>query len=328
METRRYIFFKETLRSMKKFVFLTLALIAGLQLSAQQLPLRSQFMLDYYLLNPAVAGSYDYIPVNLSVRQQWAGFEGAPSSQSISGHAYVGNNIGIGAAFFNELAGPSRRTGVNVSLAYHLPLSKDFSRKLSFGLSPVLYQHYINTSMLTTDVEGDPVVTNGFETKLSPDVNFGLMFSQKGKYFIGVSVLNLLELRTDLFQDMDDNENPIRRTFYMTGAYTFNLNDQFDLQPSAHTQYQMDAPIQAEFGLRGIYNNLLGLGVSYRLNDALIYMLSVDLGMLRVGYSYDMTMSNMKNYSSGSHEFHITYRIPQKNAAKTQTGTTGAPMFY
>ena len=145
METRRYIFTKETLRGMKKLVFIGLAMIAGLQLSAQQLPLRSQYMLDYYLLNPAVAGSYDYIPVNLSVRQQWVGFEGAPSSQAISAHAYVGNNIGIGAAFFNELAGPSRRTGLNISLAYHLPLSKDFTRKLSFGLSPVflsaLYQY-------------------------------------------------------------------------------------------------------------------------------------------------------------------------------------------
>jgi type IX secretion system PorP/SprF family membrane protein len=241
---------------------------------------------------------------------------------------HIGNNFGVGAAFFNELTGPSRRTGINVSLAYHLPLSKDFSRKLSFGLSPVLYQHYINTSMLTTDVEGDPVVTNGFETKLSPDVNFGLMFSEEGKYFIGVSVFNLLEVRTDLFQDMDDNENLIRRTFYMTGAYTFTLSDQFDLQTSAHTQYQMNSPMQAEFALRGIYNNLLGLGVSYRLNDALIYMLSVDLGMLRVGYSYDMTMSNMKNYSMGSHEFHVTYRIPQKNAAKTQTGSASSPMFY
>jgi len=49
-------------------------------------------MMDYYLLNPAVAGSYDYIPVNLSVRQQWVGFDGAPSSQAISLH-YSWNSL-------------------------------------------------------------------------------------------------------------------------------------------------------------------------------------------------------------------------------------------
>ena len=126
---------------MKKYVLSIIVIFAGLQVFAQQLPMRSQYMLDYFNLNPAVAGSFDYTPVNLSVRQQWVGFEGAPSSQSINAHTYVGSNVGLGASFFNELAGPSRRTGMSVSFAYHLPFSKDFSRKLSFGLSPVFYQH-------------------------------------------------------------------------------------------------------------------------------------------------------------------------------------------
>lgn len=320
--------FKENNGNMKKYVILVLGLVASFHVMAQQLPLRSQFMLDYYLLNPAVAGSYDHTPVNLSVRQQWVGFEGAPSSQAISSHTYIGNNIGMGAAFFNELAGPSRRTGLTVSFAYHLPLSKDFSRKLSFGLSPVFYQHFINTSMLTTDQQGDPTIENGFETKLSPDVNFGMMFSETNKYFVGISAFNLLELRTDLFQDMDNNENPIRRTFYLTGGYTFNLSDQFDLQASAHTQYQMNAPLQGELAVRGIYDKLIGLGVSYRYNDAVAYLLSIDLGKIRVGYSYDMTISDLKTHSMGSHEFHVTYRIPRKSSGKTQGSSTSTPMFY
>jgi type IX secretion system PorP/SprF family membrane protein len=317
---------QENIKGMKKYVILVLGLVASIHLTAQQLPLRSQFMMDYYLLNPAVAGSYDYIPVNLSVRQQWVGFEGAPASQAISSHAYIGNNVGMGAAFFNELAGPSRRTGFTVSFAYHLPLSKDFSRKLSFGLSPVFYQHSINTAMLTTDQASDPVIQNGFESKLSPDVNFGMMFSETDTYFVGISAFNLLEIRTDLFQSMDDNENPIRRTFYLTGGYTFDINDQFDIQASAHGQYQMNSPIQGELAVRGIYDKLIGLGVSYRYNDALAYMLSVDLGKLRIGYSYDMTMSDMKAHSLGSHEFHVTYRIPRNKKGSSSGGST--PMFF
>ncbi len=245
----------------------------------------------------------------------------------VSSHAYIGSNVGMGAAFFNELAGPSRRTGFTVSIAYHLPLSKDFSRKLSFGLSPVFYQHSINTAMLTTDQESDPVIQNGFESKFSPDVNFGMMFSESDIYFVGISAYNLLEIRTDLFQNMDDNENPIRRTFYLTGGYTFDINEQFDVQVAAHSQYQMNSPIQGELAVRGIYDKLIGLGVSYRYNDALTYMLSVDLGKLRIGYSYDMTMSDMKAYSLGSHEFHVTYRIPRKTKGGS-SGSGSSPMFF
>ena len=179
--------------------------------------------------------------------------------------------------------------------------------------------------MLTTDVEGDPVILNGFETKLSPDVNFGMMFAETGKYFAGVSVFNLLEVRTDLFQDMDNNENPIRRTFYFTGGYTFNLNEQFDLQPSTHIQYQMNAPFQAEFALRGIYNDLIGLGVSYRINDALAYMLSVDLGQLRIGYSYDMTMSNMKKSFYGITRIPCDIQDSTKECGKNFNGNEQYP---
>ncbi len=319
---------KENYTGMKKYALIIIVLFAGLHVHAQQLPLRSQYMLDYFTLNPAVAGSMDHTPINLSVRQQWVGFEGAPASQSINAHTYIGNNVGMGAAFFNELAGPSRRTGMSVSFAYHLQLSKDFTRKLSFGLSPVFYQHYINTEMLTTDVEGDPVIEGGFETKLSPDANFGIMLSERNKYFAGLSVFNLLELRTDLFQVMDDNNNPVRRTFYLTGGYTFELNDEFDLQPSAHMQYQMNAPFQAEGALRGIYDDLIGLGISYRYQDAVSYMLSVDLGSIRIGYSYDMTTSNLKNHAFGSHELHLTYRISSGKDSKKPGLKGNSPMFY
>ncbi|MGM0649198.1 MAG: PorP/SprF family type IX secretion system membrane protein [Bacteroidota bacterium] len=311
---------------MKKYTLIIIILFAGIQVFAQQLPLRSQYMLDYFTLNPAVAGSLDHTPINLSVRQQWVGFEGAPSSQSINAHTYIGNNIGMGGALFNEIAGPSRRTGASVSFAYHIQLSKDFSRKLSFGLSPVFYQHYINTEMLTTDMEGDPVIENGFETKLSPDANFGIMFSEKKTYFVGLSVFNLLELRTDLFKEMDNNNNPVKRTFYLTGGYTFNLSDDFDLQPSSHIQYQMNTPVQAEGAIRGTYKDLIGLGVSYRYLDAVAYMLTINLGTIRIGYSYDMTTSNLKNHAFGSHEFHLTYRI--FNNKNTKSSTTKIPMFY
>ncbi len=314
---------------MKRYALIIFVLFSGIQLKGQQLPLNSQYMLNYFIVNPAVAGSYDHTPVNLGVRKQWVNLEGSPASQALNAHTYIGNNVGLGAAFYNEVQGPSRRTGFSVSFAYHLGLSNDFSRKLSFGLSPTFYQHQVNTEELTTDQPGDPVIENGFETKLSPDFNFGVMLSEEQTYFVGLSIYNLMELRTDLFQEMDNKNNPIKRTFYLSGGYTFEINETFDLQPSSHIQYQVNTPVQAELALRGIYDDLVGLGVSYRYEDAITYLLSVDISSIRIGYSYDMTLSTLKNYGTGSHEVHLTYRIFKGNSSNSSTpGARDGGLFF
>ncbi len=311
---------------MKKIILSLI--IAGLSIisNGQQLSLHSQYMLDMYMINPAVAGSYDFIPVSLNFRQQWVGFNGAPVTQTLTSHGYLGKNVGIGIGFFNEVATPSRRTGMNVSFAYHVPMSSDFTRKLSFGISPVFFQHYINSELLTTYEPDDPAVIHGFNNQFCPDVNFGVMFTQEKQYYAGVSVFNLLQIRRDLFQIMDEIDNPIQRTYYFIGGYTFEAGEDFIIEPSAHVQYQWGTPFQIDGNLRAVYKNRIGLGVSYRHDDALVYMALINLGTFRFGYSYDMTLSDMANYSFGSHEFHVAYRIIG-NKRTSQSGGT-LPMFY
>jgi len=50
------------------------------------------------------------------------------------------------------------------------------------------------------------------------------------------------------------------------------------------------------------------VGASYRSNDAIVAILEYQVSKkLRVGYSYDFTTSELKNYSTGSHEIIIGY---------------------
>ena len=66
-------------------------------LKSQQLPLYSQYMMNGFLLNPGITGSVEYVPVRLTVREQWAGLEDAPSTQALSTHALLSNkHIGVG----------------------------------------------------------------------------------------------------------------------------------------------------------------------------------------------------------------------------------------
>jgi type IX secretion system PorP/SprF family membrane protein len=293
---------------------------------SQQIALHSQYMLDMYMINPAVAGSYDFIPVSANFRQQWVGFNGAPVTQTLTAHGYVGKNVGLGIGFFNEVSSPSRRTGMNVSFAYHVPMSSDFTRKLSFGISPVFFQHYINRELLTTYEPDDPAIMQNFNNQFCPDVNFGVMFTQDQQYYAGISFFNLLQIRRDLFQIMDRIDNPIQRTYYFLGGYMFHAGEDFIIEPSAHVQYQFGTPFQVDGNLRIVYKNRIGLGCSYRHDDALAYMLLVNFGTFRFGYSYDMTLSDMADHSFGSHEFHVAYRIFGNKKTSQSSGTI--PMFY
>jgi type IX secretion system PorP/SprF family membrane protein len=312
---------------MKRIISIVILLFVMNAVNAQQLSLTSQYMMNHYILNPAIAGTSNYIPINLNIRNQWVNIKGAPVTQSLSAHAYVGSNLGIGGCFFNDVTGPTRRTGMSVSIAYHVRLNKDYTRKLSFGLGGVFFQHYINKDMLTTDQPEDMSILNGFNNQFCPDANFGIYFSQTDKFYVGASVMNLLEVKKDLFSLSHTINNPIKRTYYFNAGYFFKLGGNFGFEPSALLQFQEQTPLQLDLNGRFAYKNMIWLGAYYRMKDAVVVMFALDFKHFCLGYSYDITQSEIKKYSFGSHEINLTYRIFKKDAFNKTDGNNGFPLF-
>ena len=118
---------------MKKLIILAFVAL-GSGVYGQQIALNSQYLFNEMLVNPGATGSKEYIPIQMNFRKQWAGFPGAPTTQSISAHANLGNNFGFGGTLFNDVAGPSRRSGMNINGAYHLQLDKTGDHRLGLGL--------------------------------------------------------------------------------------------------------------------------------------------------------------------------------------------------
>src|SRR5690554_3050573 len=108
---------------MKK-IYLMLLLIATVAsfAQAQQRAQFSQYMINPFLYNPAVAGTEDYADIRAGYRKQWVGFEGAPRSMYLSAHTSIGksdvvNNRsrhkkkgfhGIGGVISNDMIGPTK----------------------------------------------------------------------------------------------------------------------------------------------------------------------------------------------------------------------------
>jgi type IX secretion system PorP/SprF family membrane protein len=66
----------------------------------------------------------------------------------------------------------------------------------------------------------------------------------------------------------------------------------------------------AQFNITSLvrYNKKVWGGVSYRAGDAFIGIVGFELyNGLKIGYSYDFTLSDMRKNSTGSHEFMVNY---------------------
>ena len=108
----------------KSLYLLFLITIVPIHANGQQLPQLTQYMMNNYAINPAVAGMQDYYQIRTTIRNQWVGIEDAPTTNILSVYGKRGNNVGLGGIVFNDQVGPTSRIGANMSYAYHFNLSK------------------------------------------------------------------------------------------------------------------------------------------------------------------------------------------------------------
>lgn len=293
---------------MRKFLFFAcFALTSGV--FGQQIAVNSQYLFNEMLVNPGAAGAKEYIPVQVNFRKQWAGFPGAPTTQYISTHANLGNNFGLGGMVFNDVAGPSRRTGLNINGSYHLKLDRTGDHRLGLGLGLALTQHMMNENELETYLPEDPAVLRGFNNQLVPDANFGAFYYFKDKAFVGLSAHNLVELDRDLYDFNTILINPLVRNYYFIGGYNFELKHDFGIKVTALGQMIETTTAQFDLTMIGTYKNRFWLGASYRHTDALVILGGFQFGPFKVGYAYDYTLSDIINHSTGSHEVLLELQI-------------------
>ena len=321
---------------LKRILFLFI-LSVSLSTTAQQVGLNSQYMFNTFLLNPAVAGSKEYIPIHASIRKQWVGIAEGPVSQSVTAHGYNGFNFGLGGGIFNETTGPTRRTGLNFSTAYHLVLKGSSSRTqqmtMSFGIGGTITQHVLDKNALTTYLPDDPTIISAYNSTLIPDLNFGFLLHKGNKWDIGLSAMSLVQTNVDIYNLGNQVRNRLVRNYFVHGSYTIDASDNFKIQPSVVFRMIEALPMQFDINSRFIFQEKYWAGISYRHNDAISAMIGLNIYRLRFGYSYDFTLSDMRNYSAGSHEIAFTYFIHgegkgfQSNKSQSRTRYRPTPSF-
>ena len=206
---------------MKKLTLLFVSIFMGSMLQAQQLPQLSQFMLNDFAVNPAIAGMNDYYQIKTSVRNQWVGIEDAPKTTLLSIYGKSSDHVGLGGSVFNDQVGPTSRAGASLTYAYHLNFTDEV--KMSMALSGGFTQFKIDKVGWNTFHTDDPLMDGAEAVNLVPDATFGLNIYEEDKWYLGIAVPQLLNSKLTLIdEDFANNisldmDGSLSRHIYVMG---------------------------------------------------------------------------------------------------------------
>ncbi|MFI5222380.1 MAG: type IX secretion system membrane protein PorP/SprF [Bacteroidia bacterium] len=293
-----------------KNIIAALALTSGcLALDAQQMPMYTHYMYNTLVVNPAYAGSRDALTVTALDRLQWVGFEGAPSTQTLTLHAPLRNeHIGLGLSVMQDKIGPVSNTSVTGSFAYIMKVSK--KAKLSLGLSAGVNMFQANLNTLSLDQQSDPVFLNNVNSRITPDFGFGAYYSRE-RFYAGVSVPNLIQ--NSYSQVNEANGNTLiakeQRHYFFIAGTMLKITDNLAFKPTTLIKVTEAAPVQADLTATFVIMKKLYLGAMFRTGDAMGGLIGVDItDQFHVGYSYDWSyVLSSSRYNSGSHEIILRY---------------------
>ena len=315
---------------MKKiFTTLTLALAAITSVSfAQQDPQFTQFMHSKLIYNPGYAGTSEAICANVLGRQQWVNFPGAPKTGLLSFDMPIGRlPIAIGLNVMSDQIGFDKTLFARLALAWNHHIGAGV---LGIGIDGGILQKQFNGTWVTPDgnVAHDATIPNYQSStstaantnlnKVTYDLGFGIYYGIANKMYVGISSSHL---SAQSLKATDSVKYSLARHYYLVGGYTFEIGQGGKHGINPNVKVKSDAAsTQVDFNLTYIFDRKLSVGVTYRMQDAIAPMIGYKFPMgLRVGYSYDVTLSKIKGYSSGTHEILLGYCFKTKKAPKVSS---------
>jgi type IX secretion system PorP/SprF family membrane protein len=334
-----------------KRIKLIIVFLAVVQFAiGQAKPSYTQYILNNYILNPAITGIENYTDIKLSYRNQWTGIEGSPVTTYFSIHGPIGKkdlrttatsfqvpgenprgtnyweeytaapaHHGVGFVALNDKAGYINRWSVYASYAYHKPLGlrTTLSAGINAGASSVALDR--NKIDLGTIDPLDPAVgySTGELKKVKPEIGAGLWL-YSASYFVGVSVLNIIPGKEKFVKTNNDSIGTFYTpNYFFTAGYRFQLNNEVSLLPSVMLQYWQPQLMGVHANAKLQYLDKLWVGASYRYSD-LVSGYSGMAGLnisntFNVSYAYEVaTTSRLRNYTGNSHEIMVGFLLGNK----------------
>ena len=301
-------------------------------LTAQQFPVYSQYMLNSFLLNPAVAGHEGYTAINLTVRQQWIGLKDAPKTYALSGQTRLLKNsfisrsksvrkrrrvmsrrgkVGLGGYIFNDSNGALSKLGFSGTYSYHINFRRS---QVSMGASLSTFQYKLDKDKLNPEDPDDALLLETQSRAFITDASIGGYYTNRYVY-AGLSVQNLFESFFK-FNNREGAGFKLERHYLAMAGYRFDLIDFLFIEPSFLFKASESIVAQIDLNVKVYYKEDYWAGISFRSGGAsriaqesisgrgssIIIMAGAKVDKYYFGYAFDYTFSSISSKTIGSHE--------------------------
>lgn len=296
---------------MRKLLAIGCVIFLASASSAQQVGQYTQFMFNYFHINPAVAGTVRCPDIRLGYRTQWVGFEGQPKTAYASVHAALGkqNDItkskhGIGGFVESDITGPMARTGLYLAYAYHFQFNRKWMMSAGLFLGFQQFRYDVNEAVVN-DFD-DPALQNSSASFIFPDMTPGIYMYDKAWTF-GLAVNQLLgnpisELGTTAIPEVD-GVSRLRRHVTIMASRRLGREDSFSYTPAVLLKLVGASTPALDLNIMLEYKKIIGIGASYRSGDAIAGLFRLHfLKYFTLAYAFDFTTSKIKIASSNTHE--------------------------
>jgi type IX secretion system PorP/SprF family membrane protein len=274
------------------------------------------------LHNPSVAGVQKHGVIGATYRTMWDGISGGPRTATLFGSAYLPSaKLGLGGYIFNDVTGPTKRTGLQMAYAYHIPLENE--AVFSLGIEGRFQQFSFDKAKLQASLGNDPVLAST-DSKFTGDAGFGISYTSK-KFQLGASVSQLIQSKMDFYKlnltggtgALPDRteEGRLYRHYYIHSYYKWDVDGNTTITPSVLFIYLPNAPLEFQGGARVEHHEVFWWGVALRARQS--WMISAGVHIAKaftVGYAFDIYSTPLSVYDKGSsaHEILLRYDFLKK----------------
>lgn len=298
----------------------------------------TQFYAVPTYISPAFAGTGLQTRFGLAVRDQWPAFPGAFVTTNFAiDHFLQDVNSGIGLLVTHDKAGSGalRYTNVSGQYAYEIELKRKVFLRPALQLGWA--SHSVDYSKL---VFGDQLARGGnvgtYEYMNGTSINYadfggGLLFFTP-RYWAGIGLHHLNRPNQSLLGN--EARIPIKfsahggwRTTFRTPvirehpqnlvlAFNYRAQEKYD-QLDLGGYFERD-PFYAGLWYRGI-PLFKRYEAGYANRDAIAVLVGAIINDMRIGYSYDLTVSRLAGQSGGAHEITLGYEIASRGKKRSMS---------
>ncbi|MBE0651609.1 MAG: PorP/SprF family type IX secretion system membrane protein [Bacteroidales bacterium] len=296
-----------------KYIALLLLLFGGM-IKGQDYIQSSEYIINPYALNQAMAGYFGYPEIHLDYRKQWLKIYGGPETYNISafGNLYQ-EKMWLGGEAYRDQTGPLTRIKANLSYSYILKTGEN--QHLFFGIWGSYYQNSINLSNLVGVDPNDPLLNHlGTLNGNTFNVGFGLVYNSRNFNF-GFAMPNALTNK-NIYLTPDKISFDMQREYLFHVSNLFWLSDNWEIQAMGVYQKTINEPGNLDVSATFFLAERFWVGTLYRSSGVVAFNAGGYLvGGISVNYAYELGMSGIYRYSGPSNEISLSFRFGMKGGS-------------